>query len=199
MSGMKSIPLNATADTLRQLSPKYAALAAIGITTGGRISELLQLKRGDLLDEYGRIRERITFVKLKARKTDTRQLILPRSVHGIVKTHLRNEARMGFEQATDYVFRGQNRQPLKRQAVYNTFKSVLGEGHGTHWMRKTFAQELYKYFLLENPNDSLRALDLTRQALGHTKIDTTVRYLGLQYTQIDNAQKNIFKRERLQK
>jgi integrase len=198
MSGMHAIELRDTTQILNRLSTKYACLAAIGVTTGCRISEVLSLKRGDLIDCDGNIKSRIKFVKLKTGQEDSsRQMIIPSAVHKYITRHLQAEAEQGYELSSDWVFRGHGKQPLKRQAAYNAFRRVLGNGYGTHWMRKTFAQELYKYFLEQNPNDSLRALDLTRQALGHSKIETTIKYLGIEYDQIDTAQNNIFSKERL--
>lgn len=199
MPGMKSIPLREVLQILENFSPKYAALAAIGVTTGCRISELLSLKHADLLDNNGNIRDRVKFVKLKSKKENTqfRQLIIPADFQSYILRHLQAERQKGYELNTDWVFRGAKNRPLNRQAVYLTFRQTLGNGYGTHWMRKTFAQELYKFFLQENPNDSLRALDLTRQALGHSKIDTTIKYLGIEYSLIDNAQKSIFAMERI--
>lgn len=196
---MKSISLREVLQILEKFSPKYAALAAIGVTTGCRISELLSLKHADLLDSAGQIRDRIKFVKLKSKKETTqfRQLIIPADFQSYIIRHLQAEREKGYELGTDWVFRGIKNRPLNRQAVYFTFRQTLGNGYGTHWMRKTFAQELYKFFLQENPNDSLRALDLTRQALGHSKIDTTIKYLGIEYSLIDNAQKSIFAMERI--
>lgn len=197
---MKSIPLPEVLAALEKMSAKYAALAAIGVTTGCRISELLSLRRGDLVNESGALKEHVKFVKLKARSDHaSRTLLIPPDFQGYIVSHLLDESRKGYEMAADYVFRGANRQPLQRQAVYNTFRRLLGKGYGTHWMRKTFAQELYKYFLEENPSDSLRALDLTRQALGHKQIDTTIKYLGLEYALIDTAQKSIFSVKRIKR
>ena len=76
--------------------------------------------------------------------------------------------------------------------VYHIFREKLGEGYGTHWMRKTFAQELFRYFMHQNTADPMRALELTKRALGHARIDTTIRYLGITEESIENAQKAIF-------
>jgi integrase len=199
MPGMKSIDLLEVLQILSEkLSTKYAALAAIGVTTGCRISEILSLKRADLVDRFGNIKEHVKFVKLKARNENaSRTLLIPPDFQSFIIEHLHEEAQRGYELGGDLVFRGTNGRPLKRQAVYATFRRALGRGYGTHWMRKTFAQEIYKYFLNENPNDSLRALDLTREALGHKQIDTTIKYLGIKYERIDNAQKSIFNIRRI--
>lgn len=198
MPGMKSMPLPAVLEVLEKMSSKFAALAAIGVTTGCRISEILSLKRSDLVSDTGEIKERVKFIKLKTQNEKAaRTLLIPEDFQIYIIRHLQEEAVRGYELKSDWVFRGSCGGHLKRQAVYNTFRRVLGKGYGTHWMRKTFAQELYKFFLNENPSDSLRALDLTRQALGHSHIDTTIKYLGIEFELIDNAQKSIFTFERI--
>ncbi|MBR7145671.1 MAG: site-specific integrase [Lentisphaeria bacterium] len=199
MPGMRSLPLPAVLQTLNRLDTKYAALAAIGVTTGCRISEILSLTRRDLITADGKFKDRIKFVKLKSKseKPQHRQLIIPEDFQKWVKKHLTEEAKRGYERPDDYVFRGKMCRHLSRTACYQVFREVLGKGYGTHWMRKTFAQEIYKYLLQETPNDMLRALDLTRQALGHARIDTTIKYLGLNYQSIDQAQSSIFKTERI--
>jgi integrase len=194
MAGMRSLPLPEVLELLARLDTKYAALAAIGVTTGCRISEILALHRFDLISPDGKLKDRIKFIQLKTKsdKIRHRQLIIPEDFRKYVIEHLRSDASRGYERPDDYVFRGTKCRHLSRTTCSRLFRTVLGRGYGTHWMRKTFAQEIYKYFLAETPNDMLRALDLTRQALGHARIDTTIKYLGLNYTAIDNAQSSIF-------
>lgn len=191
---MNSLPLPAVLELLEALPPKYACLAAIGVTTGCRISELLKLQRHDLLDPNGVIKAEISFIKLKSHsdKVLHRKLSIPASYHRFIKEHLLLEQQRGHDMPSDYVFRGKNGGALTRKAAYNYFRKVLGGGHGTHWMRKTFAQEIFKYFLEENVKDPMRALELTRQSLSHARIDTTVKYLGINEKSLKKAQEHIF-------
>ena len=191
MSGMRSLPLPEVVRLLEDLPVKYAALTAIGVTTGCRITEILSLRRFDLLTREGHLKERIAFLKLKGRggKVAHRKLAIPESYRPII---LRSEETRGYDRPDDLVFRGQLGRPLSRLTVYRRFREILGEGYGTHWMRKTFAQELFRYFIRENPADPMRALELTRQALGHARIDTTVKYLGIREEKIEAAQKAVF-------
>ena len=199
MPGMKSLPLSEVLALLHELPAKYACLAAIGVTTGCRVSEVLMLQRHDLLDRDGKIKDEINFVKLKTgeEKTVHRKMSIPVDFHCFVIAHLREEEQRGHEMPTDYVFRGKNGKPLSRISAYHRFRAILGSGYGTHWMRKTFAQEIFKFLLNENTSDPMRALELTRKALGHARIDTTVKYLGIHEENIQNAQKSIFNIERI--
>lgn len=196
MAGMKSIPLPEVLELLRSLPVKYAAIVAIGVTTGCRISELLALRRFDLIDRDGNFRDRISFLLLKKKKkkcsTVHRKLRIPEDFRPFVAEHLNRDARKGYERPDHYVFRGKCGRHLTRQTVYRMFRNLLGEGHGTHWMRKTFAQLIFHFFLRDNPADPMRALELTRKALAHERIDTTVKYLGITEAAIDTAQNAIF-------
>ena len=64
-------------------------------------------------------------------------------------------------------------------------------------MRKTFAQEIFKFFLEDNIKDPMRALELTRRALEHARLDTTVKYLGINENALKKAQNTVFSRERI--
>lgn len=196
---MNSLPLPEVLTLLSELPGKYACLAAIGVTTGCRITELLLLQRHDLLTREGRIKDEISFVKLKSgeEKVVHRKLSIPEEYHVFIYKHLQEEEQRGYDMPGDHVFRGQCGKPLSRHTAYNTFRKILGSGYGTHWMRKTFAQEIFKFFLEDNPRDPMRALELTRKGLGHARIDTTVKYLGINETALRNAQNKVFSRERI--
>ena len=201
MPGMRSLPLPVVLKLLDELPEKYACLAAIGVTTGCRITELLLLQRHDLIKRDGTIKEEINFIKLKSGsdKVIHRKLSIPASYHKYIVAHLLSEEQHGYDMPSNWVFRGKLGDHLSRHTAYNTFRKLLGSGYGTHWMRKTFAQEIFKFFLEENTRDPMRALELTRRGLGHARIDTTVKYLGINESALKNAQETIFDPERIRK
>jgi len=194
MPGMKSLPLPEVLRLLEKLPLKYQAICAIGVTTGCRITEILSLRRFDLLTREGKFKDRIAFLKLKSKggKALHRKMAIPDAYRPYILGHLLREEEKGYDRPDDLVFRGRLGRPLSRLTVYHMFRDKLGEGYGTHWMRKTFAQELFRYFIRNNPADPMRALELTRRALGHARIDTTVKYLGITEESIEQAQKAIF-------
>lgn len=194
---MKALPLPEVLKLLDKLPVKYQALCAIGVTTGCRITEILQLRRFDLLTPDGKLKERIAFLRLKSRGAGSlhRKLGIPLAYRPYILRHLIREEEKGYDRPDDIVFRGRRGKPLSRLTVYHLFREKLGEGYGTHWMRKTFAQELFRYFIRANPADPMRALELTRRALGHARLDTTVKYLGITEQSIEDAQNAIFNRE----
>ena len=192
MPGMKRLELAEVARRIGQMPLKYAAIVAIGVPTGCRISEILPLRRRDLI-ESETFREIIAFDKLKSRGgAKHRKMTVPGEFRQTLIRWLNAEADRGFCRPDDWVFRGTGGKHLSRHTVYNFFRAALGGGYGTHWMRKTFAWELFNYYLEQNRADPMRALELTRQALGHARIDTTVKYLGIMEASIYDAQNAIF-------
>jgi len=198
MSGMQAIPLDQFEKLVDTLPHKWAALCAIGVTTGCRISELVSLRRFDLLDRDGHLKEKVSFLRLKRKGKGPlhRVLSIPPEYRPYVMRHLREEELRGFDRPDGYVFRGKNGQHLSRQTAWAYFRRILGTRHGTHWMRKTFAKEMFRGFVKAAPDDPMRALELTRKSLAHARIDTTVRYLGIQDEEIDATQNDIFRRGR---
>lgn len=199
MPGMKALPLPDVPKLMEKLPVKYQAVCAVGVTTGCRISEILNLRRFDLLTREGTLKDRIAFLKLKTKngKTLHRKIAVPEAYRPFIMRHLLQEEEKGYDRPDDMVFRGQMGKPLSRLTVYHVFRQNLGEGYGTHWMRKTFAQEMFRHFLHRNAADPMRALELTRRALGHARLDTTVRYLGITEESIEEAQNAIFNTETL--
>ena len=194
MPGMKALPLPEVLKLLDKLPVKYQALCAIGVTTGCRITEILALRRFDLLTREGRLKDRIAFLKLKVKSAKTlhRKIAIPEAYRPYIMRHLQDEEAKGYDRPDDVVFRGKMGKALSRLTVYHIFRRKLGEGYGTHWMRKTFAQEMFRHFLRQNTGDPMRALELTRRALGHARLDTTVKYLGITEQSIEDAQNAIF-------
>ena len=194
MPGMKALPLPEVLKLLDKLPLKYQALCAIGVTTGCRITEILKLRRFDLLTREGNLKDRIRFLKLKTKsgRIMHRTIAIPEAYRPYIMRHLLHEEEKGYDRPDDIVFRGHLGIPLSRVTAYHIFREKLGEGYGTHWMRKTFAKEMFEFFLRQNTKDPMRALELTRKALGHARLDTTVRYLGITEESIEAAQNAIF-------
>lgn len=193
MAEMNRLELSEVERLCKTFPPKYAALVAIGATTGCRISEILALTRKDLIQDC-RLKEMVRFVKLKSRGRDKhREIGIPPDFQGFVIEFLNLEANRGYIMPECPVFRGKGGLPLSRHSVYHFFRAKLGRGYGTHWMRKTFAYELFTYYKTQNPMDQIGALEQTRQALGHARLETTIRYLGLRKQNLAQAQRNIFK------
>ena len=105
MPGMRSLPLAEIPRLMATLPPKYACLAAIGVTTGCRITEILLLRRFDLLTRDGELKDEVSFVKLKNNKKATgkpqpklvhRKLSIPAAYRPYILRHLEAEELRGY-------------------------------------------------------------------------------------------------------
>ena len=234
MATMQPQTIEAARAILDTLPPKYAALAALGIATGGRISELLALRRGDLIDaEKMDFRAEVKIIKLKTRPRQSisrrldkleelikernaprnfagerldgwtppapkppakqyRRFTIPQGLRHYIAAHLNEEARRGYIHAGDYVFRGRNGGPMQPQAARHFFARHLGANHGTHWLRKTYANFMYSVFSARYGGDTYRAAREVQTLLGHRNIETTARYLRLDTANRAEVVRNAF-------
>jgi integrase len=183
--------------------PKMAAIAALGVSCGCRIAEILQLRVGDVFNEFGDFRNPVRFPKLKTKKgrfgrkekfaSDWRDLPVPDSWQPLIRRHYNREIMRGHGGQEEYLFRGSHGRALSYDTVYNFFRAQLGPYHGTHWMRKTFAFEMYEYYKGKG-YDTLNAARLVQKLLGHARLDTTLAYLGFEEAQINADLNAVFNR-----
>jgi len=216
---MRPVPLSEVGELILGEPLKYAALIALGVTTGCRVTELLLLRRFDLLTPEGDLKSLIRFRKLKTRRlaekppvrgrpakvrresrspgyaegTAGRELELPAGFREVVEEHLIAEELRGYDRPDDWVFRGTCGDHLSRQTVYRHFRERLGQGHGTHWMRKTFARAMVVELEKGLPEgEKHQAPMLLQKALGHARLDSTLHYLETEERRIVAAQRAAF-------
>jgi len=170
-------------------SGRYAsrdrALFILGVRTGFRVSELLSVRVRDIL-QANRIVERLTVRRRNVkRRTEGRTVLLHPEAKAAVRTWL-DELQADGAGPMTYLFRshkGRNR-PISRQAAHGVLKAAyLAAGItgnlGTHSMRKTFAHKVHEAL----GRDIFR----TQKALGHRQVETTIKYLSFDESDIDAA------------
>jgi integrase len=192
------MPLKKACAWLDRLPVKYAALTALGLSTGARISEILALRRKDLIGADGMLKSDLSMIRLK-RGGGRRQRDV--KLYGVyapyVMRHLDAESRRGWFWADDWVFRGIQGARLSRRAAWSFFRATLGNGFGTHWMRKTHARAFYESLLADDPSDPGRALVMAGNDLGHARIENTVKYLGFDRDNADRVRDRTFNNKEL--
>ena len=148
----------------KTILPNYQVALALVIeaTTGLRISDVLKLKVSDFLKEKLEIREKKTN-KLQYRKINS-QLIAQVNKYAISN-------RLGED---DYVINCSERN-VQRYLKF-AVESLNYENIGTHSFRKYYAQYVY------NQTKDIR---IVQALLNHSSTDTTERYLGINYEEID--------------
>lgn len=153
-------------------TPRDKALFLLGVSTGFRISELLSLTVADVATD-GKLKDHLTVEakKMKGGKK-CRTVILGNTAKQALASLLHLEPNTPLF-------------PITKQHFWRVLKSACKVGGidptlvGTHSMRKTFAQRVYKGL----GND----IYATSKALGHANIATTVAYLGVEQEKIDEV------------
>lgn len=145
-------------------------LFVIGINTGLRISDILQLKVGDLRDHHIRLRETKTRKQKMIRITPTLKRELNRYLDG----------REDYE----YIFQsrvGQNK-PIGRSMAYKILREAADAYNlvdiGTHTLRKTFG---YHFYL------QTKDVAMLQELFNHSSPHITLRYIGINQDSMDKA------------
>lgn len=176
------------------------ALFALGISTGLRVSELLAIRRRDLIDEAGQLRSRVVAYHTKGDKKRTVP-ICPLA-EPYLRKWLKEQERMGLERGDNPVFsygtgkvitRVQAWRKLNGAARRACLKPGWEGAFGTHSMRKTFAREMYLYWKrAAAAGEQVDPLIKTQEALGHGDTGTTSKYLNFMLGGIDAAVSSLF-------
>ena len=155
---------------LKSRSERDYLIFTMGISTGLRVSDLVNLKVSDTKKPRIEIKEKKT-------KKSKRLLIQP---------WLREELQKFAEGRADeeYLFqsrKGENR-PLQRAAVYKLLSASAKKcgiySIGTHSMRKTFGYWTYS---------KSKNIGLVMEMLNHSKEGHTLRYIGITQDDEDKA------------
>ncbi|MFS0864896.1 tyrosine-type recombinase/integrase [Fredinandcohnia sp. 179-A 10B2 NHS] len=162
--------INAIKRYLKKHSERDYVLFVFGINTGLKITELLDIKAGDVCEENSSIRD---FILLPYKETKvTKEVYLNHKVkmavqHYIQENHLGND---------EYLFQSaKTRKPITRQQAYriihNAAEAVGIQGKiGTNSMRKTFGFHAYKRGV---------AISLLQKHFHHSTPSETLKYLGI--------------------
>lgn len=157
-------------------SPRDLALFNLAIDSKLRACDLVRLRVNDLC-QAGKVRDRASIVQQKTGRP--------------VKFEITEHTRVAVERLLEhlptggsgYLFPGRSKQrphisTRQYSRIVHTWVESIGletTMYGTHTMRRTKASQLYR------KTGNLRAVQLL---LGHTKLESTVRYLGIE---VDDA------------
>ena len=156
------------------------ALFALGVCSRWRISEILSLRRRDLLTQDGKVRRHIA---MPARNTKTRRasrLDIGEHLAAILGAWLSECEGWGCWRRDDPAFpKVGARVPFGRQGAWRMVKrrcaaaGVAKERHGTHSFKKTALAVVYEYWL-QHGGDALRE---TQEWSGHASQMQVQAYL----------------------
>lgn len=189
MKGCRSFTDQEADDIMKVFSGTFAArdraIFAVGRFTGERISAILHLKAGDVV-QAGRVADAVTYRRASRKgKVEGRTVKLHAEAKAALTAWINELAKDAVLTADDYVFPSRKGQgPLGRVQYHRILKAAV-EANGltgkvaTHSMRKTFADRVYEAL----GRDIFR----TQKALGHKNINSTVQYLSFREADIDAA------------
>lgn len=158
-------------------NPRNELLFIFGINSALRVSDLLRLKVGDVVDETQSPR---SAVSLRERKTGkTKRFPLNESIKTALAHYL--DACPSVELNAP-LFPSRKGGALTRKQAWAILQEAgkkIGLCHiGTHSLRKTFAYHVYR-----KTND----LAMVQQLLGHSTSADTLRYIGITQEQLFDA------------
>ncbi|MDQ0228430.1 tyrosine-type recombinase/integrase [Metabacillus niabensis] len=161
---------------LRQENERNFVMFVLGISTGLRISDILKLKKEDLLQSHINIKETKT--------TKAKRIKIPGYIKKDIMPYVKklNDG--------DYVIKsrqGENRA-IDRSTAYrilrNAAEHIRLSEIGTHTLRKTFGYHFYK---------KTKNIALLQELFNHSDQHITLRYIGINQDALDEAMdKQIF-------
>ncbi len=163
------------------------SLFMLGVSVGGRISELLALKVNDVWQNDKSVKDLLFDLNIVKGSDVSRAVPMNidgrQAIENLISWHIEL---YGDAQPTRPLFpsrKGQGSKSMTRIAAHNVLKEAfeaagLNGKLGTHSLRKSYAQRLY-----EQTND----IYAVQEMLGHKSVVTTQRYLGVNYASVRDA------------
>ena len=160
-------------------------LFILGVSTGGRISELLSLKVGAVW-QNGKPVSDLLFDKSVVKGGEVSRAVPVNingrsAIEGLIDWHVERYGNIDVEGALFPSRQGSG--AMDRRMAHRVLKTAfeaagLNGKLATHSMRKSFAQRLY-----EQTSD----IFAVQEMLGHKNVATTQRYLGVNYASVRDA------------
>jgi len=165
-------------NNLKARNEKYYIMFLVGINIGLRVSDVLNLKVGDILGK--------THVIIIEKKTGkTKRFFIHDKLQEEIATYV---AKMGYSDE-DYLVQSRKgvNKPLSRFQAYRVLNECA-EGTsiseiGTHTMRKTFGYWHYKKF---------HDVATLQKLFNHSSPSITLRYIGITDEEIDKQLQDFF-------
>jgi integrase len=147
------------------------AMFDLAIDSKLRGCDIVKLRIGDLVSG-GRVRSRATIVQRKTGRPVQFELLEPARTSLLAWLECRGGAldEFAFPSRSDHAAHISTRQYARLVDEWVTGIGLRPEDYGTHSLRRTKASLIYRR------TGNLRAVQIL---LGHTKIESTVRYLGV--------------------
>ncbi len=159
---------------LKERSYRDYFLFFMGINTGLRISDLLQLKVKDVRGK--------THITIKEQKTEKTKRFPIYTIQDEVDSYIKHMKDNSFLFPSR---EGQGKKPLSRYQAWKILndagKSVDLEEIGTHTLRKTFGYHFYQ---------KTKDVAMLQEIFNHSAPSVTFRYIGINQDMVDNAMRD---------
>ncbi|MFC0558863.1 tyrosine-type recombinase/integrase [Halalkalibacter alkalisediminis] len=158
---------------LRKRSKRDFLLFVLGINTGLRISQMLELQYSDVINEN--VPRDYLIIINKSQKENIH-------LNHKVKQAILSYIRQGKFKQDDYLFQSSNKKaPITRQQAYRIINQAaieagISDKIGTHTLRKTFGYHGYKQGV---------AISLLQRRFNHETRGATLRYIGINDEKIE--------------
>lgn len=155
---------------LKSKSERNYILFVLGISTGLRISDILQLRKEDLLNTHVNLRETKTKKQKRIRIPPYIRKELIEYARGLEDKDFVVKSRQGGNRAID---RSVAYRILREAAEQVNLKEI-----GTHTLRKTFGYHFYQ---------QTKDVAMLQEMFNHSSQDITLRYIGINQDSMDKA------------
>tara|TARA_R110000744_G_scaffold41284_4_gene93414 strand:+ start:917 stop:1504 length:588 start_codon:yes stop_codon:yes gene_type:complete len=158
-------------------------LLKFGLNTALRIKDILRMKVKYLFNSDGTIKEYLDLFESKTIKRKSRKLKQIK-LNSVIKPELESYVDFYGLEKDDWIFFSLKNpaNPLDRIRAYTLLRDAARKSgvnkFGTHSMRKTLAYNIY---------NKTKDLALVMRILNHTDPDYTLRYIGIEQSNLDEA------------
>ena len=182
-------------DEIRRVSASFTGtfearnrgLFMLGVSTGGRISELLSLQIGDVYQNGRPVTDLLYSKSIVKGGEVSRAVPVNRdgrqAIDDLINWHIDAYGMTENDRPLFPSRNGQGEKRMSRRTAHDVLKTAFEaaglNGHlATHSLRKSFAQRLY---------DRTGDIFAVQEMLGHKAVATTQKYLGVNYANIKEA------------
>lgn len=169
----------------KQIACRNKMLFIVGINIGLRASDLCGLKYNFFMNNDGTFKDFYTLQPKKTKKTGKFvKLYFNQAVKRVITDYIK---KYPVENMDEYLFKSRKGcSPITERALWKIIVDVtadagLKSNYGSHSLRKTFG-----YWAWHNAEDKNRALVTLQMVFNHSSTQTTLRYIGLMNSEMED-------------